>query len=449
MSRLRAALERRSAISDAVDKGTYGVPGLGSWGGGMVWQPGTSPDSASSAARLSAVFGSWRLLTDAISTLPLDVFRVDGEARTPAPLPSWLRFVGESRIDYLAQLVLSLLTNGTAFIATPRDEVGVPTRLVVLDPTVIEVTTTAGQRTFRWDGQQFGTRDIQQINGMILPGALRGMSPVRYARDVIDGALSAQQYGTTFFDNAAVPPAVISVPSSPGAAQNQGVTDTERAQRIAEAWKSTHGGSSNAGKVGVLIGGAKLETISFSPEDAQWLDSRRFGVQEIARIYGIPPHLLADSSNSTSWGSGLAEQNLAFGQFSLRPWITRIEAGHEAILASAGLSDHRYRLNLDASLRAAPKDRYWVYQLGIMSQILTPNEARALEDLPPIEGGDVTVRQPFVDNDARDMTPVQLAGALQKIYLAVGNVISADEAREILNRAGADLTGPAPNGGAS
>lgn len=438
MSRIRNAIEQRSPVDEALDNGTYGLPGFGSWGAGMVWQPGSSPDSASSAARLSAVFGAWRLLSDAISTLPVDVFRVDGESRTPAPIPPWLRFSapGESRIDYLAQVLLSLLTNGSAFIATPRNALGVPTRLVVLDPTVIEVAVVAGRRTYRWQGHEFTARDVQQINGMILPGQLRGMSPIRYARDVIDGALSAQQYGTAFFGNAGVPPAVISVPAAPGNAPNQGKTDSERAREIAEAWKATHGGTSNAGKVGVLIGGATLETISFSPEDAQWLESRRFGVQEIARIYGVPPHLLADSSNSTSWGSGLSEQNLAFGQFALRPWITRIEEAHNQLLASAGLVDQRLKLNLDASLRASPKDRYTVYAMGIRNGVLTVDEARALEDLPPLPG----------DAGSGDLSPRDLAEALQKIYLAVGKVISAEEAREILNRAGADLTGPAPGG---
>jgi HK97 family phage portal protein len=108
----------------------------------------------------------------------------------------------------------------------------------------------------------------------------------------------------------------------------------------------------------------------------------------VARIFGVPPHLIADASNSTSWGSGLQEQNLAFGQFSLRPWIERIEDAHGRLLTTHGLPDVFVKLNLDALLRASLKDRYESYAIGIENQFLLRNEARKLEDSPPLPGGD-------------------------------------------------------------
>src|SRR5699024_792322 len=98
-----------------------------------------------------------------------------------------------------------------------------------------------------------------------------------------------------------------------------------------------------------------------------------------------------------------------------------------------------------AVLRATLKDRYASYRVGIISGFLTPNEARALEDLPPLEGGD-TFGDAYGGSSGGELTPMQLAAALQKIYLAVGKVISAEEARQLLNRAGADLVGPGPDG---
>jgi HK97 family phage portal protein len=181
------------------------------------------------------------------------------------------------------------------------------------------------------------------------------------------------------FRNGAVPPAVIEIPGE--AESDEGML---KAKRVAQAWHDTHGGTSNAGKVGVLLGGAKLSSVAVTPEDAQWLDTRRFGVQEIARIFGVPPHLIADSSNSTSWGSGLAEQNLAFGQLSLRPWIERIEDAHGRLLTTHGLPDVFVKLNLDALLRAGTKDRYEAHKIGKDAGFLTDDEIRRMEDMPPL-----------------------------------------------------------------
>jgi HK97 family phage portal protein len=205
---------------------------------------------------------------------------------------------------------------------------------------------------------------------------------------------------------------------------------------MASTWNETHGGTANAGKIGVLIGGAKLNTIAISPEDAEWLDSKRFTVSEIARFYGVPPHLIADASNSTSWGSGLAEQNLAFGQFSLRPDVTRIEDGHDRLLYTHGAGGVFTKLNLDALLRASLSDRYEAYKVGIDAGFLDDDEVRALEDLPP--------REPGVETAT--LAPEEIAIMLQKIYLSVGVLITPEEAREIMNRAGAGLTGAWPGG---
>ncbi len=162
----------------------------------------------------------------------------------------------------------------------------------------------------------------------------------------------------------------------------------EAAERWRDTWNAGHQGIGNANKVGVLTNGAKLTKVSISPNDSQFLETRQFQVPDVARIFGVPPHLIADASNSTSWGSGLAEQNLAFGQFSLRPWIDRIEDGHGRLLTSHGLPDTFIKLNMDALLRASLKDRYEAAAIGIDKGFLTINEQRALEDMSPVPWGD-------------------------------------------------------------
>ncbi len=363
----------------------------GKWAQGMVWQPWSHAASATvdQSMRLSAVFGCLRILSDAISTLPFGTFTADGPRRLRVDPPGYLTFVPPAlpRTGYLAQVMLSLLTDGNAFIATPRDAQGVPVGLVPLDPRSVAVRIDGNRIVFDALGEVFSPLDIMHITGMVLPGRVRGVSPITAAREVIDAGLSAQEYGARFFANNAVPPAVIQLPDT-GAG---GTADGERARQVADVWHQLHGGPGNAGKVGVLVGGASLHTVAVNPDDAQWLDSKRFGVSEIARFFGVPPHLIADASNSTSWGSGLAEQNLAFGQFSLRPWIERIEEGHNRLLHTHGDRATFVKLNLDAMLRAALRDRFDAYAIGIGAGFMTPNEARALEDWPPIPGGDEAV----------------------------------------------------------
>lgn len=381
MSIIRRAIETRSGIPELPD--TYNS---GYWGPGMVWQ-GPRGNTTDSAMRLSAVFACLRLLSEAVSTLPMDTFVRDGTTRHPyRPLPRYLSFdpPQQSRIDYLSQVMLSLLTDGNAYVLTPRDEFGVPLTLIPLDPAMVSVQRSNGTVVYQCQGQDLDPlTDIMHIKGMMLPGHVKGLSPVAYARETIDLGLAAQRYGASFFENGALPSAVIQAP---------GKMSAEAAQRWRDSWNQGHMGSGNNNKIGVLTEGATLSKVSVTPEDAQFLGTRAFQVPDIARIFGVPPHLIADASNSTSWGSGLAEQNLAFGQFSLRPWTERIEDAHTRLLTSHGLSTVFIKLNLDALLRASITDRYATYQIGVTAQIDTINECRALEDKPPVPWGD----EPFV-----------------------------------------------------
>lgn len=392
MSWLRRVIESRKTPTEALDDGTYGVPGFGSWGQGMVWEPGAS---GGSAMRISAVYACIRLLTDAIATLPADTYTRRGAERIEYPKPRYLRFdFGLTRAQYLTQTMMAMLTDGNAFSYVLRSRRGIE-ELIPLDPTKVEVRR--GKRRdveFVIGERVFSTQEIIHIPALVGAGGLRGMSPIGVAREVIDIAGEAQRHGGAYFQNASVPPAVIQIPAAAGTAPNQGSVDAERAKRIAKAWHETHGGTSNAGKVGVLVGGAELKTVAVPNKDAQWLESRQFSVQEVARIFGVPPHLVGDASGSTSWGSGLASQNLTFGQFTLRPWIERIENAHNRLLSQDGLVDVFWKLNLDALLRASLDDRYSSYAMGIRSGFLTPNEARAWEELPPVEGGDEVLRIP-------------------------------------------------------
>lgn len=365
----------------------YTVPGYptgeGWWGPGMVWHGDASNVSTDQAMRLSAVFACLRLLSEAIATLPLDTFRRDRGTRKPyRPRPDYLSFQPPqgSRIDYLSQVMLSLLTDGNAYVLTPRDAMGIPVDLIVLDPTAVEVSRKGGKLGYKvGDVDLDPVFDVMHIPGMRMPGSLKGLSPIAYARETIGLGLSAQRFGAAFFDNGALPGAVIEAPND----MKQDAVD-----RFKAMWNDRHAGVGNAHKIGVLTQGATLNKVSIAPNDAQFLETRQFQVPDIARIFGVPPHLIADASNSTSWGSGLAEQNVAFGQFSLRPWTERIEDGHTRLLTTHGLPDVFLKLNLDALLRASLKDRYEAYAIAIQNGFGVPNDARKLEDQTPLPWGD-------------------------------------------------------------
>ena len=393
MSFVRGVLERRAAADDVAalvqDQSVQSTdPYAGHWGQGMVWQgaPGAQAPNTSQAMRLSAVFGCLRILSEAISTLPLDVFTRQNGVRKPyRPRPAFLNFdpPQSSRIDFLSQVMLSLLTDGNAYVLVVRARLGDIVDLVVLDPATVKVNLVKGKVKYECNGKTLDQWvDVLHIKGMTLPGAITGLSPIGYARETIGLGLSVQKFGASFFDNGALPAAVIE-------------TDKDFPQkavdRFRETWNANHAGVGNANKVGVLINGAKLNKVSLQPNDSQFIETRAFQVPDIARIFGVPPHLIADASNSTSWGSGLAEQNLAFGQFSLRPWIERIEDGLSRLLTLEGLPAVFTKLNLDALLRASLKDRYDADAVGIQNGFLTINEARALEDLAPVPWGDTPV----------------------------------------------------------
>lgn len=369
-----------SGSGTVTDAGPWSSMSDGGWAEGMVRTGGAgnaaSPDQA---MRLSAVFACLRLLSEAVATMPLDTFvRTDGARRAYRPKPDYLTFQPPmgSRIEYLSQVMLSLLTDGNAFVATPRNALGEPLDLVVIDPTKVTVSRNErGAVSYKIDNSLYGPLDVMHIKGMSMPNALRGLSPLGYAAETIDLGLSAQRYGASFFANGALPGAVIEAPG----ALAQGATD-----RVAAMWNSKHQGTSNAARIGVLTNGAKLSKVSVNPDEAQFLETRQFQVPDVARIFGVPPHLIADASNSTSWGSGLAEQNLAFGQFSLRPWVDRIEDAHGRLLTTHGLGDVFVKLNMDALLRAGTRERYEAHAIGLESGFLLEDEVRRLEDLPPL-----------------------------------------------------------------
>jgi HK97 family phage portal protein len=334
---------------------------------------------------VSAVYACVGLLSDAIATLPVDAYLRNGNDRQEmSPRPRWLDTpnTDDLPVDVWSEIVVSLLLRGNAYIATRRNPDGTVADLIVLDPSRVVPRLVKGTdgRTFvayEIDGKRplLSRRDVLHISGMRRPGSLVGMSPIDHARESLSVSLAAQRHGAAFLENNATPGAVVEVanPVSP-----VGV------EQLKAAWESIHGGPANAGKLAVLTEGAKFSAVSITPEDAELLETRRFQVADVARIYRVPTHLLSDSTKSTTWGAGIHEQNVAFAQYSLRPWLSRLEARLSWLLQSEGHAEGFVRFNLDGLLRANQAERYAAYSTGLDAGFLTVDEVRAWEDLDPM-----------------------------------------------------------------
>ena len=365
------------------------------WGRGldMTSQRTTSGEVVSydSALTLSAVYAAIRLLSDSVSTLDLDVlYRRQGSEQKFRPLPAWIGEMNPELRNHevLGQIVTSLLLDGNAYISTLRDGTGRVLSLFVLDPTDITPTLAPDENgiqriTFtssKAAGVVFTPRDITMVRGMLKPGQIKGVSPVTAAREMLGLGIAVQKFGSAFFGNGALPGAVVEVP---------GQLSDVGAQQLKTAWDEVHRGAANGSRLAVLTESAKFSKISLAPEEAQFLQTKQSSVQDIARLYGVPPHLLADASGSTSWGSGLHEQNVAFSQYSLRPLVTRVEAALTSIMRSEGVAVAYARFDLE-SMRRATNERWDTFTKAIQTGVLSIDEVRAYEGLAALPNGQGT-----------------------------------------------------------
>jgi HK97 family phage portal protein len=337
------------------------------WG---VW-PGDSPVSAwsgqrvttDSALQLLTVYGCVRLITDSISTLPVDVYRKAGDEKVEIPAPPWLR---EPTVDldftaWCTQVLTSLLLNGNCYLWVTRSESMQILEVIPLNPAVVEVKRVAGRKTY-WIGGQPFPGEIIHIKGMMLPGSDVGMSPLEYALE----------FGSKGFEAEWNMPGVIEAPRT---------MTPDLMRDTAETWrkKRTKGGR---GLPGVLQDGATWKPTGVTNEQAQFLATRQWTSAEIAgQLFMVDPSDLGIPVAGTSLTYGnIEERNIRRLQVTLLPWIVRVEAAVSALLANP-----RYiKLNTNALLRADLKTRYEAYTIGLAgAPFLLDSEPRAWEDLPP------------------------------------------------------------------
>jgi HK97 family phage portal protein len=378
-----------------------------------------------SALAVSAVWGCVRIISDGVATLPIKVTRGEGSESTLATVrPVWLDTPNKlhTPVEFKTQLMWSLLLDGNAFVLISRDNSSNQIlELHVLDPAQVSINETNPLAPiYTANGKIVPREQMLHIRGYMLPGRVRGLSPIEYQRETIGLSLAALRFGESFYGNSGIPSVVIEHPTT---------MSPEGASVLKSSWESMHKGPEKSNGVAVITEGATLKQLTIAPEQAQFLATRGFQVADVARIYGVPPHLIADATNSTSWGSGLAEQSTNYVTHTLRPWVERIEEAFTALARSErptvapGQKMH-VTLRMDHLLRGDFAARHSTYGQALATGIYTINEVRGFEGLPAVEGGD-NVRVPL------NTAPIDLQDkqhALKEEELALKSDDSAGDA---------------------
>ena len=237
-------------------------------------------------------------------------------------------------------------------------------------------------------------KDVLHIPGLGFDG-LVGYSPIAMAKNAIGLAIATEEYGAKFFANGAAPSGVLEHPGT--------IKDPSK---VREAWQSQFGGSQNSGKVAVLEEGMKYTPISISPEQAQFLETRKFQINEIARIFRVPPHMVGDLEKSSF--SNIEQQSLEFVKYTLDPWVIRWEQSiMRTLLTPEEKAKFYVKFNLEGLLRGDYQSRMNGYAVARQNGWMSANDIRELENLdriPTEEGGDL-----YLING--NMLPMRNAGA--------------------------------------
>ena len=346
-----------------------------------------------SAMQNAAVYACVRILAESIASLPLHVYeyRNGGKERAPnhalfyllhdAPNTEMTSFV------FRETLMAHLLLWGNAYAQIIRDGAGRVACLYPLLPS--KMTVERGDDNRLWYNYtagndanpnlpptqvKFRREDILHIVGLGFDGLI-GYSPIAMAKNAIGLSIACESFGNNFFANGARPSGILKTPTL--------IKDPEK---LRESWQSMYGGE-NAGKVAILEEGMTYESISIPPEDAQFLETRKFQIAEIARIFRVPPHLIGDLDRATF--SNIENQSLEFVKYTLNPWVVRWEqALCKSLLSPSEKIRYFIKFNVDGLMRGDYQSRMQGYATARQNGWLSANDIRELEDLNPISDAD-------------------------------------------------------------
>ena len=366
------------------------------------------------AMQMTAVYSCVRILAEAVAGLPLHLYKYteNGGKEKAIDHPLYRLLHDEpnpemSSFVFRETLMTHLLLWGNAYAQVIRNGKNEVIALYPLMPNKMSVDRDSNGQLYYsyYRGADEAIRDTQNTvilkpsDVLHIPGlgfdGLVGYSPIAMAKNAIGMAIACEEFGAKFFANGAAPSGVLEHPGT--------IKDPSR---VRDAWQSQFGGSSNSGKVAVLEEGMKYTPISISPEQAQFLETRKFQINEIARIFRVPPHMVGDLEKSSF--SNIEQQSLEFVKYTLDPWVIRWEQSlMRALLATDEKAAYFVKFNLEGLLRGDYQSRMNGYAIGRQNGWMSANDIRELENLdriPAEEGGDL-----YLING--NMLPMRDAGA--------------------------------------
>lgn len=370
-----------------------------------------------SAMQMTAVYSCVRILSEAVASLPLHFYEYDANGSKKKAVEHPLYFILHDEPNpemtsfvFRETLMTHLLLWGNAYAQIIRNGKGEIIALYPLMPDRMTVdrdengklyyeylTSTDDAPINKKATVRLDPTDVLHIPGLGFDG-LVGYSPIAMAKNAIGLAIAAEEYGSKFYANGAAPSGVLEHPGT-----------LKDPAKVRESWSQTFGGSQNSHKVAVLEEGMKYTPISISPNEAQFLETRKFQIDEIARIFRVPPHMVGDLEKSSF--SNIEQQSLEFVKYTLDPWVSRWEQTMiRSLLTKEEKKKYFIKFNVDGLLRGDYQSRMNGYSVGIQNGFMSPNDVRELEnmDLIPEEKGGNT----YMVNG--NMMPITQVGAAYK-----------------------------------
>jgi HK97 family phage portal protein len=399
------------------------------WGSGGGWGDqtlaGTSVDQ-STALRLGAVYACTRLLSDTLSTLPVDTFtRADDGNRIAYEKPVWVASPdGRTFADHIAQVVVSMLLDGNAFVRVVRKPNGEVLTLTCLPPQMVHPRQGATGVVFDVDMPTGKTTvaaaDMLHITELKRAGELRGVSRISEAKQTLGLATALDEFAARFFGQGSNASGVIEYPES---------LTKEQAEDLVSAWELGHKGLKKSHRPGVLFGGAKFTKTSVDNDQSQFIQSRQFAVEEVARIFRVPPHMIGVTTPGAMSYASVEQNAIQFATYTLRPIIAKLEAAYSPLLLNPAAF---IKWNLDGILRGDLATRYASYSTGMQAGFLSINDIHRLEDLAPVDGGEV-YRVPLANVDLGAASVVETS---KRVSMAVQLVNSGFDPQAVLTAMG-------------
>ena len=373
------------------------TPESGSQGGptSASGSVGESSVTDERALQISTVWACVRLIATVTASLPLDVFETRDNNRSKVgldnPLARLLRFSPNqymTPVEFRECMTMQLCFYGNAYALIERNSSGHAVALIPLLSVNMDVRLEGKRLVYRYkrdsEYADFSQREIFHLKGFGFNG-LVGLSPIAFACKSAGVAIAMEDNQRDFFANGSKSPKILKTGGA--------VLTKEQRQQLNDNFSEIAGGPVKK-RLWILEGGFDAMDIGVSPQDAEQMAARKFQVSELARFFGVPPHLVGDVDRSTSWGSGIEQQNLGFLQYTLTPYLARWEqAINRWVVRPNDQGVYHAEHNLDGLLRGDSTARA-AYQTSMANAGLrTINELRRIDNLPPVEGGDLPTRQ--------------------------------------------------------